>query len=272
MALVSIACLRPETFPYHSLHRLAAYWHDRGIAIAVGQGFDPGSDACILHIDRSLITPDMVPPAPTGAPVLNGRVLDITKRRLSELEVRSGDDWDGPVMIKTILNHYGKPEREDTTPSAALRNRRRMAEISWRSARMLPEMTYPVLGHPRYVRRWVWDDPHYLVERLVTEMENGLYVLRGWMFLGDEGFGWKLVSPHPDVRFRDAHSFSFTADVPQELHAIRHRHGFDYGKFDYILKDGRPLVYDYNKTPAIHVEGIQPWLARLSRGIDAFLP
>jgi hypothetical protein len=139
------------------------------------------------------------------------------------------------------------------------------------SARQLPPKDYPVLDHRRRVPRWVWEDPFYLVERLVTEREGADYVLRGWMCLGDRGFGWRMVSPVPVIRIRNCTRFDFTRDVPDEVRAAVAAGGFDYGKFDFVMVDGAAVVFDFNKTPSIHLAGIAPYLEAMAQGIDGFL-
>jgi hypothetical protein len=271
MAKVSIAVLDPATVPYYSLQTLIAAWQQRGIATAVDRGFAGDADACLVHVDRTVVAPDMFGPVPADVPVMNGRVLDISKRRLSRLEVRPGDDWDGPVIVKTVLNHYGDPEKYGRRPTRAERNRRRMSQISWRSARQLPPKDYPVLDHWRRVPRWVWENPFFLVERLVTERDGTDYVLRGWMCLGDRGFGWRMVSAVPVIRIRNCTRFDFTTEVPDEVRATVASEGFDYGKFDFVMTDGGPVVFDFNKTPAMHLPGIAPYLESMAAGIDRYL-
>jgi hypothetical protein len=40
------------------------------------------------------------------------------------------------------------------------------------------------------------------------------------------------------------------APTPPELYSIRQRLGFDYGRFDYVLRDGKVVLFDVNRTPA----------------------
>ena len=41
------------------------------------------------------------------------------------------------------------------------------------------------------------------------------------------------------------------AEVPPELRAERERLGFDFGKFDFVMHDGEPILLDANRTPGI---------------------
>ena len=65
-------------------------------------------------------------------------------------------------------------------------------------------------------------------------------------------------------------------DVPPELQAWRERLGFDYGKFDYVVRDGVPILIDANRTPGApdghrtNPEIIRS-MDRLATGIDDFI-
>ena len=49
-------------------------------------------------------------------------------------------------------------------------------------------------------------------------------------------------------------------------------HGFDFGKFDYVIHEGRAIVFDVNKTPSFTGASDSPRLIDLSHGIEDFLP
>jgi hypothetical protein len=38
--------------------------------------------------------------------------------------------------------------------------------------------------------------------------------------------------------------------VPDALRVERNRLGFDYGKFDFVIHDGVPVLFDANRTPS----------------------
>ncbi len=38
-------------------------------------------------------------------------------------------------------------------------------------------------------------------------------------------------------------------EVPEKLRAERERLGFDFGKFDFVMHNGEPLLFDANRTP-----------------------
>lgn len=66
---------------------------------------------------------------------------------------------------------------------------------------------------------------------------------------------------------------SETIAVPEELRAERHRLGFDYGKFDFVVRDGVAILLDANKTPWMPgaAPGFAAAIPNLAGGIDAWL-
>jgi hypothetical protein len=62
--------------------------------------------------------------------------------------------------------------------------------------------------------------------------------------------------------------------VPNELRIERKRLGFDYGKFDFVVHEGRVVLLDANRTPtaAANLSDYQDTEAsRLASGIESFL-
>jgi hypothetical protein len=271
MPTVSIACGKPDIKPVFVVSALARLWQQRGISAHIGPGFLPDSDVGILHIDKTQITDADLPARANAGPVVNWSVRDISKRRVSPHLVTRDDPWDGSVIVKTNRNYYGTPEETGHKLTPADRNRRRMAELSWRYARSLPHKHYPIVSRISIVPRWVWDDESLVVERFTPERDGDLYCLRGWMFFGSRSYGWRLRATDPLVKSGSQVDHSYLTEVPDELLAIRKRHGFDFGKFDYVVHDGKPVVFDLNKTPTFTGDGNSPRLTDLSLGIEDFL-
>lgn len=238
-----------------------------------GPGFAPGADLGILHIDRTRIDPAVLDGLDPGLRVLNRRVLDISKRRHSTLALAPGDNWGGPVIVKSDRNHFGRPERRTLPLPQRLMTeaRARLARLNWRLVRTLPDGAYPVLPGIEAVPPWVWADPALLVERFMPEREGAHFVLRIWMFLGARSYGVRMVAGDPLVKLRSQISHEFTTEVPPELEQLRQHHGFDYGKFDYVIHDGKPVVLDMNRTPTIARLRRTPRTELLASGIESFL-
>jgi hypothetical protein len=251
---------------------LARYWERRGIRVSAGAEWEPGAALGILHVDRTRVRPEEIPAAAGSVRLLNARVLDISKRVFSSLILARGDAWDGPVIVKSNLNHFGIPEEHGRSPALVARARLGLARLSWRLAKALPPGRYPVLPRLAAVPDWVWSEPDLLVERFVPERDGGRYCLRGWIFFGSRSYSYRLFSTHPLVKSGSMVGYEYLeGPPPPELEAIRAAHGFDFGKFDYVVVDGRVILLDANKTPTLAGDGESPRLAHLAEGVEELL-
>lgn len=254
------------------LATLALHWRERGLRVQTGEAYSPEADVCVLHHDISVIEPGAAPAPPHGKPVLNGRVLDISKRRYSTLLLRPGDAWAGPVIVKSNLNHYGAPEGRLARRAVIERVRRRLADISWRGVQALPSRSYPILASIELVPDWVWTSPELLVEKFLPERTpDGLYAVRGWVFCGDRGYAYRVASKHPIVKPGTAAKIRYLKSPPAALVQRRAELSFDFGKFDYVEHNGETILLDANKTPTFRGNPQARRMRWLASGIEAFL-
>ena len=269
---ISISHTTAHLEGHYVLAALAMIWERNGFRVNVGQSYIPHASVCILHHDLTKLDPSSLPAPPPGVRPLNGQVLDISKRLYSTLILRPEDDWSGPVIIKTNLNHFGVPERPASEMGITTRVRRRLARISWRHVRMLPDRVYPLLSSLEDVPNWVWANPEFIVEKFLPERaDNNLYCVRGWMFFGDNSYGYRLFSTDPLVKTGTMVRYEYLDVVPDELMTLRQTMGFDFGKFDYVERDGKSILLDANKTPVYTGASDSPRLNLLAEGIRAFL-
>ncbi len=197
-------------------------------------------DVAFLHVDTTLVAPEYLALAPQFAGTINFATADISKRTVSRVRVMQGDDWAGPVIVKSNLNANGQVEQ--------LHNRRARA-----AGRPLP---HPVVHHPPYrvlrsvreVGSDVWDDPYLIVERFLPEVDADGFALRTWVFMGDREGCTRQVAPDPIVKAGIVIRYEKVA-VPEQLRAERERLGFEFGKFDFVVHDGEPVLLDTNRTP-----------------------
>jgi hypothetical protein len=258
---------------HYFIAKLAWHWQRRGVRVTSGPVDSLDADLGIVHVNRTRVADADVPRNPRRVPLLNERVRDISKTLFSTLRVRRGDDWRGPVIVKANLNYYGEPEARSRPPGAFERARTRWAERNWRRARRLPPMQYPILPSQRDVPRWVWRDRELIVERFVPEREGDLYAIRGWVFFGSQGYCYRLFSSDPVVKTYTRFGHEFLDDEPPvEIAAVRKQHGFDFGKFDWVVSEGRPILLDANKTPWVSSPPDTPRLTRLADALREFLP
>ena len=78
----------------------------------------------------------------------------------------------------------------------------------------------------------------------------------------------------PAVKGRTVTRFEQIPPEP-EVRALREKLGFDYGKFDFVVHGGRPVILDVNKTQGpglLHIPEYDATNARRARGIYDYLP
>lgn len=228
----------------------------------------PDADVVFLHID-STVVPDRYVDCLKDCPVvINRQVRDISKRRLSEQLLGPDDDYAGPVIVKTNANCGGIPE---TPRLRYLRDRYRKG-IDWRHVAVLNADRYPIFAGKAEVPAAAWANPALVVERFLPEQADGLYYLRYWIFLGERGWAGRFGSRDPVVKFGKMATADQPVPVPDELKTWRRRLGFDYGRFDYVERDGRVILFDANKTVGggHRMDEYRQRLDTLAAGIDDF--
>ena len=242
---------RTRRLDRYVITRFADYWREDGHEVSFVFGarrFVP-ADIALVHVDLSIVPEPYLELAARYPLCINGRVGDIRHSAFSRQLVRPGDGYEGSIIVKSDLNHGGLPER---TLEGSLRSLwRRVREPFASSQADLLTCATP-LEYRVYQRRCdapgaCFERPDLVVERFLPEREAGLYHLRSYHFLGDRWTCVRLSSPEPIV---NDHTQTGTEPVEPhpEIERIRHALGFGYGKFDYVLHAGEPVLLDTNKT------------------------
>jgi len=116
------------------------------------------------------------------------------------------------------------------------------------------------------------NDDDRVVERFLPEQDARGFWLRAWVFFGDRERCTRYCGTLPIVKSAEIIARE-PVPVPDELRAERERLGFDYGKFDFVVRDGRAILFDANRTPS--APPLSPEMdasnARLAGGLDALL-
>ena len=260
--------LRPDSL----ISRLAEYWKEQGHGLSVGPATVLEADIGLMHVDRTWVPAAAVPANPAAIPLLNGRVLDISKRRISANLLGPDSAHDGPVIIKTDANAFGKPELRGLSRLGFQRLRRRLSgRLPWRLLRDLPPGTYPVLDRLAEVPDWVWRRDDLVVERFCPEIAGDEFVLRLWLFFGDREYGVRLFSREPVVKVANMTRYEYLDAVPDSLREARQKLGMAFGKFDYVMVDGRAVLLDVNKTPTVSARARSANQANLAAGLAHYL-
>lgn len=218
----------------------ADIWREEGMDVRIQQGpaDQADDDVAILHVDLTVVPADHVEYVRRFPVAVNAGAVDISKRRVSTAILRPDEDYSGPVIVKSNRNHHGYMEARLAS----------MGLMPSRFARVPRE--YPIHGKPADVPPGVWSNPDLVVERFLPEHHDGSYWLRCWTFFGDKETHTLWRSYYPIVKADNCFSVEPGGDPPEDLRRIRRELGFDYGKFDYGIVDGRVVLYDANRTPA----------------------
>lgn len=248
-------------------------WRPAGWSVLVHQGLRPPPPAALalLHVDLTHVPPAYAALAGQYPRALNAGVLDIAKRRVADGLVAPGDGYEGAVIVKTDLNHGGLPERR--LSRGLLARLGRCLPARWSGTP--PGGDYRVYQRRGQVPAWVWRRPELVVQRFLAERRGPHYALHQWFFLGEASVVSTLLADGPLVKWQNrVGSLPLHDEVPAEIRRRRAELGFDYGKFDYVVQDGRAWLLDANTTP--HLGARPPWTERqlavlrlLGAGLDS---
>jgi hypothetical protein len=239
--------------PYQ-LFAVAEAWRRAGHDVVVRRGVEGPVDADVVvnHVDLTVTPPEYVERLARFPVAINGRAVDLSKRRLSRHIVRFGDRWTGPVVVKTDRNYGGRREEEILSNRLA-RWWRSVAEKvkrpTWRTRRSLPTDDYAVFPSPDAVPPEVYGNDALVVERFLPEREGDLYALRTLLVLGDRTICRRVLSPQPIVKAARVVRREEVEPHPDALAAAA-RIGLDHGKLDYVVREEGVVVFDANRTPA----------------------
>ena len=264
------------------MRALADEWRRRGIVVDVTDRFDgPGTDddtIVIPHLDLTRTPPEYRAFLGRCPRVLNRAVTDISKRRISRNLVASPREFDGPVIVKANNNACGEPER---------RKLRRRGRLGWEMHQLLTRLPWTIsakLGSPGYriferaadVPWLAWRNPRLVVERFLPEQKDGQYCLRQYVFFGSREINTMAWSDKPIVKSHNVARREILTETPPELRKIRAELGFDFGKFDYVMRDGQVVLFDTNRTPTFNpaskAGSPSQLVLNMALGLDAFVP
>ena len=267
----------PHFFVKFVLDRFREFGHSVSI-ITPRSPIPSGLDAGILHVAATRVPTKIASRLPQHLPIINRHVLDISKRRISSMLVTSKDRTVGPVIVKSNANFAGLND-------FARRRRwiRRVVRFLLRKTHRVDAIPYLIHPSIAAVPRRIWNNPQLVVERFIPEREGSLYCLRKWVFLGNTDILIINRSNNPIVKAGDSSHDLIHDRVPEELVAERRRLGFDYGKFDYVMHEGKAVLLDANSTPGVGAPsehhniyadqlaiGLQEWVrARMSQASEA---
>jgi hypothetical protein len=240
------------------IHALSEVWRKCGLDVSCVYGLRhrPEADLLIPQIDLTHLPDDYVEYIRSYRNAVNRDVVDISKRKFSEHLLNEADDYPGPVIVKTDNNFSGLPELNIALPkhlflSRLYRKVFPLAELAFGRglARRTVLHEYPVFNKLAEVPRGVFRNKALVVEQFLPERQGALYFLRHYLFLGDHTRSVRVAGSQPFLKRSACAGVDEDLPVPAELIDLRRRLGFDYGKFDYTVHDGKVVILDVNCTP-----------------------
>lgn len=271
------------------VHYLADFWRQDGYEVNFQFGARSESvlaNLAFMHVNLSVLPEAYREFAARHPSAINAKVLDISKRRISTNLVTRDDDWDGPVIVKSNLNYAGLPEqmlnrtRLDRVWPAFHRVRNSFRRRFRLQSPFRAAGDYQIFDKSGDVPDSTLQNEHVVVERFLPEIENGLYFCRFYQFLGDRWSCTRMGSPLPIVKASESVQVEAVEPHPEVLQWRRDL-GMDYGKLDYVVHAGEPILLDANKTigaslygsakATMDAEKIAANRRALAQGIYAFL-
>ncbi|HJQ18012.1 MAG TPA: hypothetical protein VJ859_13560 [Allosphingosinicella sp.] len=239
----------------------------RGHDIAFCRGTtipDLAVDIAIMHVDLTAVPDSYVTFGQRFSNCLNLRATDISKRKVSGAIVGSDDDWPGPVIVKSNLN------------CGAIRELRlQNLTQERRGGTALPPRHFRRIGYEIFetiadVPAVAFHHPATVVEKFIPERIGDLFAIRFWTFVGDQERCVRVHSREPIIKASNQIGYDY-CEVPEDLRQRRHELGFDFGKFDFAMHDGKAVLFDANKTPGRPpvAEGLK-WPSDFADGVLRF--
>jgi len=218
---------------------MAKVWAKNGFSVNFILGtehFYP-ADLLIVHVDLSVVPESYFDFAAQYPVILNGNIKDIRKSVISSYLVKPGDGYSGRVIVKSNLNCGGGPEQYFGTETGP-----------WIEDSSDPLRGYRVYESIDLVPSEILHSPDWVVEQFLPEYQNGLFHIRYYSFLGDRWSCVRRSSKSPIVTGSTFTDDREIIDVSPDIEKLRRDMKYDYGKFDYVERDGRSFLVDANKT------------------------
>jgi hypothetical protein len=239
----------------YTIHHIAELWRKSGLNVIYVFGIDKHvpADLIIVHIDFSIVDQKYLDYAANYPIALNGQLSNICKSGFSEGLLKSDSDWSGSVIVKSNLNHGGIQEQIYSNtlrrPSADFYRRvvSKVKRIIGREPLFSDPYDYKIFNTIDMVPKHWFRSSNAIVEKFVPEMENNLYHIRMFQILGNHWICERLASPNPIVKGGNCVKVE-VVEPEDEVFEWCNELKLDYGKLDYVINNGKPILLDVNKT------------------------
>ncbi len=208
-----------------------------------------------MHVDLSFVSDAYLEFAKNYPITINAKIQDIRKSVVSSNIVSADSDWGGEVIVKTDLNFSGRPETLLDYPKSVVRNANTMLFLERLKSlknrlsgdRGNRKLRYQIFPGINQVPEHYMLDENFIVEKFLPEMEDDYYCIRMFQCLGDKFDCTRLYSKRPIINYGEGGKAHFIE--PDEIvHQWRRQYNLDYGKIDYVIHQGKPVLLDISKT------------------------
>ncbi len=252
---------------------LCRSWAEQGIEVVHAFGADRfvPADVALLHVNLSIVPREYVELGRRYPTCLNGRLTNICKSVVSSVRTQPDDGYSGQVIVKSELNCAATPERKVVS---ALAKRRKWWQPRPRALPRETKALMPPDGFREYrvcakqdVPDSVWAHPGLVVERFIPEQEGDGFVIYSTYVFGEQTITWRSTMGRCIARYADLIE-DRRVDTPQDVVEFARKLDVDFGKLDFLMHEGEPVILDVNKTlgnPSGDVTA-----AHLASGVHAF--
>lgn len=242
---------------HYAVSALADTWRRDGHTVFYLFGirkFIP-ADLVLVHVDLSVVPDEYIAFAEQYPVVLNGKVRDIRKSTFSPHFLLPNDPYTGPVFVKANFNYAGGPETYrlgrfpfplSHTGHYFVKGLKILMHAIDRRPFRKPADYLRIDSLRKVPVKW-FKRTDVVIQRFCPEIEDGLYHTRFYVFIGNRYYCERLSSPVPVVNSGSAVRTEYI-EVHPEMERLRHELKFNYGKFDYVIHEGVPVLLDINKT------------------------
>lgn len=219
-----------------------------------------GGEAAFVHVDLTDVPSDFLAAARRYTRCVNRDASTIRRTLYSRARLFPNDHYEGPVIVKTVLNSGGCPEllygRRQTFAArlgyVAMENL-----IPGYKQRVRPKYKiYPSLNN---VPHDIWQNPRFIVERFLSGSLNRPIVKHRFDFFYEIGLNTRvsydslLCDPSKAVKFDVVH------EVPIAIQNLRRELSLDYGAIDYFMVGDEAIPIDANKTVTVTDSWVKRW-------------
>jgi hypothetical protein len=243
-----------EIVEYSIIKFFAKYWREDEHEVIFLFGIDEfvPADLIFVHVDLSVVPDSYLEFAQQYPVAINGKVKDVRKSTYSQSLLKSDDHWDGPVIVKTDKNCAGTPEliRGGLMGRVQKKVLKTVGKLNLDifTPNILTANDYEVYDHLDEVPNTYFYHPGLVIEKFIPEIDGEHYVVRMTSFLGDRYSSFFLKGKDPILKGDTAETITHTSEYHPDVDKWRKELNFDYGKFDYVVREGKAILLDANKT------------------------